>query len=545
MSLFLLAGLGCASTLHLVDPSPRQLDDLAAEYESRLSGALANELPLRSDGYAYAVDLANIMSAAVARGNRTLFERAYGIVRQHFLRTDVEVPSARYTARRRYRPGEPAGTSSAQATGRLAAALWSAYEAWGAPEHGRTARAVLEAYLRHGSWAEQGQYRIEARYDYEERSLSGVTRLRSQLPGEVLALACALGDSAMLARARGMARFTRGAYLDRGLSRGMYEPDLAAEVTGADGYFAPNGVLRLETSLQGARTLLPFTETPAREAVGLLDDDYPDVYSHYFHDPRSGRIRPLDGTPADRYTLGERARFLALATAYRDSLGEKFLSDYVGWELIPELEERRGGVSEGFYREIPLVLRAAELYLDRTEPLVSLTSEQCVVAGPPPAAAAPRAGAAAPAQLPNPDTALVPLDRRAELPFPRPAPLPPLAEVPQTAPNPEREQAGPPAEPRPDTATAPAERLPSRGGRWSIVVASFTSPEQAAGALRRYRKAVTAEDVPVGIVVGRAGGRTRYRVAVGQYGSLSELRSAMAEMAPLLPDGAWPLRRGQ
>lgn len=552
----LLSALGCASTLHVVEPYPEQLAGLSRAYEARLLEGLEDGVPVRDDGYAYAVDLSNVMRAAAVADNRPLFDRAYQLTREHFLRTDTEDPRARYTVLWRYRKGEEPGASGARETGNLANALWEAYRQWGEAEHKEAALQVLDAYLRHGYWESERRFLVKNYYDHGTNALSESTWILNQMPRTVLEIACGTGDSSLEDKALGMARFVRESYLKKGFSRERYDAGVATVVEGASGYYTPNGVHQLQSSLEVAQTLLPFTRRPAREIVEFLDEHYPDVYSHYYYDPRSRRLRPLRPGSGDIYSISERALFLQLASRFRDSLGEKFLRDYIGWEIVPELEKYGNRAFGTFYFEIPLLIEAARRYREKQpDPTGSQGgADPCASVGHPQpsgerAGANPGSGRSSLLPAPKQEGDEIRSAVAAEPGSPPRTNLPNASSVRVSRLTVALAGYGPregPAPAREETTAAgrvPAGAQPGDTG-WTIVVASFATPERAAAYLRRHRKTTTSGS-PVGVVAGTVRGETRYRVTLGQYPTLRAARKALEAGSQVLPEGAWPLRLGR
>ncbi|WP_233993542.1 hypothetical protein [Salinibacter altiplanensis] len=363
-----------------------QLKDLASSYERRLTDSLKEGLPFRDDGFAYAVDLGNTMRAAVALGNRRLFDRAWGMIREQFLQVDTDDPRAKHTVLWRYKPGVSPDASGSKETGLLADALWEAHKRWESPEHHEMATQVLGAYLEHGYWETDRRFIVKNYYNYGTQTLSESTWVLNQMPHTIRKIACGTGDPSLLRHARGMARFTEAAYLKDGFSQEMYDRGIQTVFEDSDGYYSPNGRLKLQSSLEIARALFPFNGAPAREIVGFLRERYPDVYSHYYYNPRSEKISPLGEAPRQTYALSERALTLLLATRFRDSLGEQFLleehflRDFAAREIIPKLKKRKGEASSTsgtFYFDIPLVLEAIQRYLGPREASGSAGRENC------------------------------------------------------------------------------------------------------------------------------------------------------------------------
>ena len=372
-----------------------RLKGLASRYEHRLAEGLRKGLPVRADGFAYAIDLGNVMSAAVALDNRPLFDRAYGMIREHFLRTDTKDAQARHTVVWRYEPRTAPDASGAKETGVLADALWEAYERWGHPPHREMAKTVLDAYLRHGYWETDRRFVVKNYYNYGTQALSESTWVLNQMPHAVRKIACGTRDSSLFRHARGMAQFATRAYLKKGFSREMYDRGIETVFDGADGYYSPNGLLKLQSSLEIARSVLPFDPTPARKIVEFIGERAPNVYSSYYYNPRSKAIAPLAETSEQAYALSERALALSLAIRVRGSLGEDGLRDFVSQEIVPVLKKRSDKTFSTFYFEVPLVLRAIQRYLQPKDLPDAAGESGCDVrGGAPPSAARVREGGA-------------------------------------------------------------------------------------------------------------------------------------------------------
>lgn len=88
--------------------------------------------------------------------------------------------------------------------------------------------------------------------------------------------------------------------------------------------------------------------------------------------------------------------------------------------------------------------------------------------------------------------------------------------------------------------TSTMEIDPSEGG-WTIIVASRTNRPAADTLVATFRNQFENLSLPIDIVVGEAENTTRYRVAVGQFRTQTEVMQAIDEYEDSLPEGAWPL----
>ncbi|SHK03227.1 SPOR domain-containing protein [Rhodothermus profundi] len=127
-----------------------------------------------------------------------------------------------------------------------------------------------------------------------------------------------------------------------------------------------------------------------------------------------------------------------------------------------------------------------------------------------------------------------------------PPPAPPQTETERLAPPETTVAALPPpvdtavAEPETPTTEAPPARPPT--GSYALIVGSVTSQAAAERLADRYRRALANQDLPVTVVATPMNGTTRYRVAVGRYGSPEEALAAKRQLSNVLPPDAWVLR---
>jgi len=365
--------LSCNPQVPSSDNTKRVLARLIERTERQVAQDLKKGLPVRADGYAYAIDLTNTMRAAVQMDNRTLFDRAYRLIEAHFLRTNTNDERARHTVLWRYAPEHPPDASGVKETGALADALWRAYEEWEDPRYREQARTVLDAYLRHGSWGPDNRFRVKNYYNYRTRSLASNTWLLNQMPHTVRRIGCATEDSTLLRFADGMARFMRDGALKGGFFHELYDPGIPTVIENSDGYYSPNGILKLQSSLASARALRPFYPAAAEQLITLLDESDGTLYTHYYYNPKANTVRPLWTSFQSQYWISEQALFLNLATSLQGVVGAEFVKEYVRTTVIPSLRTwmayvdvldlTRNRRPSTFYYEITLMMKAAHKYL--------------------------------------------------------------------------------------------------------------------------------------------------------------------------------------
>ncbi|MGH2599143.1 MAG: hypothetical protein ACRDJ9_07125, partial [Dehalococcoidia bacterium] len=113
-----------------------------------------NGLPVRPDGWAYAIDLGNLMSYAARRGSIELFRMLSDRVVNDYLVTQSDDANALYTVAWRHRPDKKNEASGTTETLRMAEAYWTAGERWDNEYYRRLAYLMARAYIRH-QWSDE------------------------------------------------------------------------------------------------------------------------------------------------------------------------------------------------------------------------------------------------------------------------------------------------------------------------------------------------------------------------------------------------------
>ncbi len=233
-------------------------DPAITEQENTIAWAVLNEmkardgLPVRPDGWAYAIDLGNLMVYAARRGSITLFRLLADRVERDYLVTKSNDPNALFTIAWRHRPDHPNEASGTTETLRMVEAYWLAGERWNNDYYRRLAYLMAWAYARHQWSNEYGEgWFIRNYYNYETKEYATNTYLVDYAPDVLRRVAEYMGDKQLLAVANAAAVFVVAAQLPSGLFHEMYQPEIStlyANIT----YFSPNGVIQLIDSVEAA-----------------------------------------------------------------------------------------------------------------------------------------------------------------------------------------------------------------------------------------------------------------------------------------------------
>jgi hypothetical protein len=142
------------------DVPAREVDPTITQWEDTVLTAMLEEmdkrqgLPLRPDGWAYAVDVGNIMVYAARRGDIKLFNSLSDLVKKHYVVMESDDSHALYTVAWRARLDRPAEASGTTETLRMVEAYWLAGERWNNEYYRRLAYVMSKAYAEH-QWSDE------------------------------------------------------------------------------------------------------------------------------------------------------------------------------------------------------------------------------------------------------------------------------------------------------------------------------------------------------------------------------------------------------
>lgn len=245
------------------DPALTRKEDAilaAIEQEMQKRGGL----PTRPDGWAYAVDVGNLMVYASERGKIDLFERLSGLTKKYYLVTDSNDPNALYTAAWRARPDRPREASGTTETLRMVEAYWNAGERWNNDSYRRLAYAMARAYVKHQFSDQYGEnWFIRNYYNYETKEYATNTFLVDYAPDVLRRVADGMHDQDLRAAADKSAQFVEQAQVAFGFFHEMYQPEISTLYANVK-YFSPNGIIQIIDSHEAA---LGIAETYAPDAA--------------------------------------------------------------------------------------------------------------------------------------------------------------------------------------------------------------------------------------------------------------------------------------
>ncbi len=225
----------------IVAPYAAAEERLLAEVARRLGPDL---MPTRMDGWAYGIDIGNILLYAAERGDAGLFTAVDRIVRDRLLVTEMSDGNALYTVAWRAHADRQVDASGTTESLRVVDAYVTAAERWAAPEFDRLARVIGRAYVAHEQPQQDGhRWFIRNYYNYGTKQYATNTYIVDYDPDVLARLAQRTGDPEIERAAVASAELVQQAQHASGLFYLMYQPEIQTIHPGLE-FFAPNALAK-------------------------------------------------------------------------------------------------------------------------------------------------------------------------------------------------------------------------------------------------------------------------------------------------------------
>ncbi len=224
----LLAGSACAGEVWPGPEATREaLDRLHAQVRSRvLAGNLA-----RADGFAYAVDIGELMRVAARLRDEELYDALRAFALRRLIVDDPDDPFTRGFVVWRRTPEAAGGSDDPDASGttealRVSQGLWEGAAAFGRPEDRDLALTVLDGYARHAA-ERSGLLLIRNYFNFGSRDFATNSFLVDYAPDYVAEVARAEGRADLAELAAGSYELLREAETPVGLLYDVFQPEMA------------------------------------------------------------------------------------------------------------------------------------------------------------------------------------------------------------------------------------------------------------------------------------------------------------------------------
>ncbi len=228
IGLVALAAAGCRRSVWPGPEATRQaLISLRADVRARV---LAGELA-RADGFAYAVDIGELLRVAARIRDRPLYDALRAFARDRLIVDEPDDPFTRGFVIWRRAPEPAPGDDAPDASGttealRVSEGLWEGAAAFGIPEDRELSVRILDGYARHASEA-AGLLLIRNYFNFRSRDFATNSFLVDYAPDHVAEVARATDRADLAALAAGSYEMVRVARTPAGLLYDVFQPEMA------------------------------------------------------------------------------------------------------------------------------------------------------------------------------------------------------------------------------------------------------------------------------------------------------------------------------
>ncbi len=343
--------LGCG-VVYRVDS--KKLKSLQSRILTKFHEDLNNGLPVRLDGFCYAIDLAEIMRSSVEVGDSALFSKAYNILKKYYIVHDSWIDSAVVW---RYKPGFDIDASGTAETIYCAYAIFLAYKKWKVDEYKKVSYSLARAYLKHGFMVDGERFLVKNYFNYKTRTLSENTYLINQRPDFLFLIGRENGDSDMVAKVKLMYNGIIAGYVKNGFFYPLYDVGVKTIIPGSSGYHSPDAVFPLLSSIDIALSIFEFNQRPANEILKFFEQNFGKWEDHYVLN--DGKFKPISNRNSTSLAIYSQIieifMLLGKPKKYKDLV--RYIVGDLFDEKINEFFKLTPKSLDSFYFELAIALR--------------------------------------------------------------------------------------------------------------------------------------------------------------------------------------------
>ena len=278
--LLLLLAVGCGAPWPGPEPTREALVSLHAEVRSRvLAGDLA-----RSDGFAYAVDIGELLRVSARLGDEPLYAALRDFAVRRLIAWDPDDPFTRgFVIWRRAPDGadEPDASGTTEAL-RVSEGLWEGFGTFGDPADRELALRILDGYARHASEADD-LLLIRNYFDFGSRAFATNSFLVDYAPDYLARAARASGNEELARLAAGSYEVIRAARSPAGLVYDVFQPEMATLFDDRRTLlFSPNDIVQTSNAAAIANTALEGAPEVAGRVLRFCRERMPGLKLAYY-----------------------------------------------------------------------------------------------------------------------------------------------------------------------------------------------------------------------------------------------------------------------
>jgi len=350
--LLILLLLQSCSVIYKVDQD--KIQKFRFQVASELRKRLSLGLPLRPDGYCYAIDLAEIMQAGVESDDSLLFIRAYEILKRNYIVRDSWIDSAVLW---RYKPGAGIDASGTAETIHCAYAIFLAYKKWGIEEYKRVSYSLAKAYLKHGFMIDSDRFLVKNYFNYQTRTLSENTWMINQRPDFLMLIGMENNDKDMLEKSRLMYNAVIKAYVKNGFFYSLYDIGIKTVVPTSSGYYSPDGFSPLISSIDIGISIFQFNKEPSKQILEFIYNNFGKWSEYYVLS--NGKFTPSNFS--NSFSLVVSSKIVDIYFLLKKPIKYRTLVLYIAGDILPDKVEAmlKAGPEkiDSFYFELAITLR--------------------------------------------------------------------------------------------------------------------------------------------------------------------------------------------
>jgi len=265
-----------------LEVSQAELAALQTELEAYIEQLIKDDELVRSNGYVYAIDLAQLQIYFANQDKLESYSYFRDLALKNLLIDDQSDPYTQGFIAWRYQDGEAPDASGTTEALWVAKGFWDGFEQFHDTADEEVALLVLDGYTKHG-FVDQGVWFIRNYFNFGTRAFASNSYLVDYYPDFVQEVATTTNNSDLEQVATQSLALVRDSQSSAGLLHSLILPEIKTLYPDLDTViFSPNDIVQLSNACLVAETVIQSDPDIARKLLDFVEQNLNDLKIYYY-----------------------------------------------------------------------------------------------------------------------------------------------------------------------------------------------------------------------------------------------------------------------
>lgn len=265
-----------------LDVSQAELAALQTELEAYIEQRIKNDELVRSNGYVYAIDLAQLQIYFANQDNLASYSYFRNLALKNLLIDDQSDPYTQGFIAWRYQDGQAPDASGTTEALWVAKGFWDGFEQFHDAADEEVALLVLDGYQKHG-FVDQDVWLIRNYFNFGTRAFASNSYLVDYYPDFVQQVATTTNNSDLKDVASQSLTLVRDSQSAAGLLHSLILPEIKTLYPDLNTViFSPNDIVQLSNACFVAETVIQSDPDIGRNLLAFVEENLDDLKIYYY-----------------------------------------------------------------------------------------------------------------------------------------------------------------------------------------------------------------------------------------------------------------------